>query len=244
MGVTYNSVTADSLGLSVKDIKRSAVPSVENRLITIPSRDGAHYVGSNMGVRTITITFQVKEASSKTNLHTIVQTASAWLQPADNLLKVLTIDSDNGLYYMAKVDGKSDITEIYRYGYFSVLFICPMPYKLGTSRNYTLGVDAIVNNGDVGAPAIVTATFSATKTEFKIVEDASGQFAWLTLALVNTDVLAIDFDKQLCELNDANVMQYISTTSRFFNIPTGTSTYTVTPSSDVVVTIAFVERWF
>jgi predicted phage tail component-like protein len=130
------------MGLTVKDIKKSILPPVNNRLVNKTAGDGSFDFGSNFGNRTIDITFQDKISLTKNELYNKTLLVAAWLYPLDKLAKKLEIQDgtnymgENGLYYMAKVDGETDLDEILEYGTFTVSFICSDPFHYGLEETF------------------------------------------------------------------------------------------------------------
>jgi phage-related protein len=87
----------------------------------------------------------------------------------------------------------------------------------------------VYNNGTLTGQAIITATFTAAATEYKIIDAATSKYIRIIKALVNTDVIVIDLEKQYVTLNGVNAMLYLDLNSRFFKIPIANSYYTITP---------------
>lgn len=101
----------------------------------------------------------------------------------------------------------------------------------------------IVNNGTALGNAIITGNIKGTVSEYKIIDDASGKYIRIVTTLVNTDIIKIDLEKQSITLNGSNAMLYLDLASRFFKIPLGTSTYTITPTNTQVTIITLKPQY-
>lgn len=135
--VTFNGRDNTEFELDIKDIQRSVLAPIENKLRRTPGVDGLYNYGSDFSGRLITITFHAKHAKSKQDLHNIMTKAAAWLFPLDRKEKELQISDEPNLSYLATVSGSTDITEILYYGYFIVTFICIEPFKLGKNKKWS-----------------------------------------------------------------------------------------------------------
>lgn len=131
----FNGTSEIAIGLATKDIKRSVLAPIKNILLEQKGSDSLYDFGAYLGTNVIDITFHCKTAKTKIELQAIMRDAAAWLFPLDRKAKKLELDQDDGLYYMAKVDGSTDLSEILAYGSFTASFVCKIPYKLGAEES-------------------------------------------------------------------------------------------------------------
>lgn len=123
--ISFNGTTEISLGLTVKDIKRAVLPPVKNKFVTRSGVDGAIDFGADLDIREFTITFQSKDTLTLEELQDLRRDVALWLFPNDRFAKELIFDDEPTVYYMAKVDNRTDIDQILEYGSFEVKFLCP-----------------------------------------------------------------------------------------------------------------------
>lgn len=224
------------MGLKIKDISRSVLAPVQNRFLQQNNTDRIYDFGSNFGANVINITFHVKGQTTKIGLQNILRAAAAWLFPLDKQAKKLELDQDGGLYYMAKVDGSTDLTEILSYGYFTVSFICLIPYKIGASvtvatPNSGVNVININNIGTAEAPMIITVNQYASWVSQKITNQ-EGKYVKVD-GVIENGLWVYDTEKESVTFNGANKMNLLDITSRFFKLKVGANTFTYTPTYGV-----------
>lgn len=235
--IRFNGITETSFGLTVKNISKTVLPPIENRLIRKTASDGSFEFGSFFGDRLIEITFQDKKSQTRKELYNNMLSIAQWLYPSDKASKQLYIEDgccecgENELYYMAKLDGETDLEEILNYGSFTALFICPDPFKFGSQNNFAIAnggaTTAITNIGTAPSRGIVEVTFSSSQTNYEITQNPSGKTVKFLHSFVNTDFLEIDLYNQSATLNGSNILVDLDLTSRFFDIPSGNSDYTL-----------------
>lgn len=227
--ITFNGIGEDTYSLSIKNIVRSVAPPVINRLATLGNSDGSIYYGASLGNRQIVITFQMTQEMSKTELHTLIPSISAWLFPYDRVAKALTISDEAGIRYYAQVDGSTDINELFVYGEFAVTFVCTDPYKYATSPSTIANVNATPTFKTSQLP-VITATFTGSATGYTITENTSGKAVVITGSFVNTDIVVVDCKNRTITKNGTSIitqLDFINT--RWIELlPTG---YNLTDSS-------------
>jgi predicted phage tail component-like protein len=121
--ISFNGITDTTMGLTVKNIERTVLPPVSNRMVTRSGVDGAINFGSDLGVREFVIEFQSKETLTLEELQDKRREVAAWLFP-DREEHELTFDDEPDKYYLVKVEGDTDLEQIIEYGSFEATFVC------------------------------------------------------------------------------------------------------------------------
>ncbi|MFO7326484.1 MAG: phage tail family protein, partial [Pseudomonadota bacterium] len=149
----YNGIHSSNKGIyRVTDIRRSILPPITSRLLTVPSRAGAYYQGHEYGVRQIEVDIVLKE-DTPAGLRERVRALAAWLKPGGEP-KDLVFDDEPNLTWRAVLSGDTDLEEIATIGRGTLTFLCPDPVALGDEHVLSLGAggEAVVTAGGT-APA-------------------------------------------------------------------------------------------
>ena len=181
--ITFNGVTETSFGLTVKNLRKTVLPPIENRIIRKTASDGSFEFGSFFGNRVIEITFQDKKSTTRKELYRNMLQIAKWLYPSDKASKQLYITDggcecgEDGLYYMAKLDANTNLEEILNYGSFTAQFMCYDPFKFGSQNNFAIAnggaTTQITNIGTAPSRGIVEVTFSSSQTNYEITQTPS-----------------------------------------------------------------------
>jgi phage-related protein len=247
--IEFNGVDETTFGLTVKNITKSAMAPIENRIIRKTAGDGSFNFGSYFGNYEILVEFHDKVSPTPLAFFNNMLNINAWLYPLDKQAKVLTLTGawgEGGLYHLAKVEGSTDISTILEYGKFEVLFVCTDPFKKGASHTIATLASPVVNAGTMLGRGIFTATFSGTATQYNLLDVTTGYYIRFNYNFVLNDVLVLDTDKQSAYLNGTtNMLPYLDLTSRFFDIQIGSNTITdtSTPASRQVTSLVLSEQY-
>lgn len=157
--VTFNGHSEDEFELSVKDVKRSVLPNINNRLRSVAGRDGQYNFGSQFtNGRVIQVTFHAKHATSKEDLHSIMANVAAWLYPLDKQVKALKLDDEPNFTYYTVIGGDTNIEEILYYGYFTVNFLVLDGYRYGDNESWIPEIVFLRNSVAENAETIIPLT--------------------------------------------------------------------------------------
>lgn len=251
--IEFNGITELSFGLTVKNIRKTVLPPIENRFVRKVASDGSFDFGSFFGNRVIEITFQDKTSITRKELYENMVLIAQWLYPPDKETKKLEILDDccscgeNDLFYMAKVDGQTNLEEILEYGFFTAIFVAPDPFKFADDVLEAIangGATTMINNlGTAPSRALILVTFTANASLFAIEQIDTGEQIVIVDSFVNTDSLVIDTFNETVTLNGSNELANLDLSSRFFSIPSGMSTY-VLDAGDTTTTLMLVTPLF
>ncbi len=155
--VTFNGISASSLGVKILDITHETLPVILDQHVTIPGRHGSYLFPQAYGDRMVTVTAMINEhtfADARDKLFDI----SSWLH---STVKAPLYTSDTGgKYYMAKVLSASKFERTDGLGTFSVVFICePFLYGDDISEIYTMdsgAMQGVYNTGTAEASPQIT----------------------------------------------------------------------------------------
>lgn len=126
----YNGKLSNELGLEIKDISRDILPPIQNNLLSIPNKDGAHLLRSDLGVRKISFTVYLTGTNEET-IQEKIRTIASWLNPSQGL-KDLIISDEPNKQFKAILDGSTSLTEFIKFRETIITFLIPNPYSEST----------------------------------------------------------------------------------------------------------------
>lgn len=88
----------------------------------------------------------------------------------------------------------------------------------------------IENLGTVPAKPIITVTFVAAASEFKIESEETAEYLRVVNSFIAGDILVIDCTLGSVTVNGVDAEQYLELMSTFFTIPLDSSRFIITPS--------------
>ncbi|HEY8342855.1 MAG TPA: distal tail protein Dit, partial [Calditerricola sp.] len=168
-GFMYNGIHSSNKGIyRVTDIRRSILPPITSRLLTVPSRAGAYYQGHEYGVRQIEVDIVLKE-STPAILRERVRALAAWLKPGGQP-KDLVFDDEPSLTWKAVLSGDTDLEEIVAVGKGTLTFLCPDPVALGQEVTVSLGTSGgtVTPGGTAPAWPVIRATVQQPITHLAV----------------------------------------------------------------------------
>lgn len=173
MSVRFNGVDIPSFVL-VKNIKTSILPPVSQNTVKIRGRAGSYDYGNTLGDREITLDIVI-EASTPAELRSRVRELATWMYYEEPKELILLDEPDK--YYMAKVTGDTDLSQMLSVGEGSISFICTDPYAYSVNEtvvdfNPTDDTPVpVINNGNTSTFPKFEFTFTQDSTEFGIASD-------------------------------------------------------------------------
>lgn len=161
----------------VEKVYRSLLPPVENASLKIAGKPGAYHQKTKLGIRKHDFVIRIREENID-NLNDAIRTIAGWLfsdQPAE-----LVLNKEPDKYYLAILDGETDLEEIVRIGKGTLSFISedPLAYdRIESLQSIASGTDSA--SVDVGGTyetfPLVKATFNAATTFFSYASDQEGE---------------------------------------------------------------------
>ncbi|MDQ0414239.1 distal tail protein Dit [Mesobacillus stamsii] len=206
---------------------------------SVPGMDGSLYVKKNRPERPINVEFDLVGLSLE-DMRQKVDDLNVILN-TDGPVPIVFNDEPNKTYY-GSLNGQPSWDEFLFIGSGAINIICLDPYKYGFEENITLGNYPILNGGTAETNPIITATFTATASEYKI-DHSNGKFVRVIYNFVVGDVLTIDLTKRKVTINNNLQMTAYDWHSVPFSLISGENTLTVTPENIATTEIKFAPRW-
>lgn len=137
-------------------------------MVEVPKKPGARHRNTKLGVLEFKFRIRIREESIAA-LNDAKRTIAEWLYSEDP--EELIIDKEPDKYYLAKLDGTTDLEEIVRIGKGELTFICPDPIAFDRAEvltSYPVGTEAapIDVGGTYETFPLVKATFKKDTTIF------------------------------------------------------------------------------
>lgn len=133
-GFTFRGRHTDEFGLIVNSVSRTMMPPLEAKSITIPNRPGAHYFGSETGIRTFTVIVTLPIQNTDW-VWDVSHDISTWLTDNENEEAELIFDHEPDVRYYAFVTGETPLEKAYTHAASSITFVCPDPFGYGPEYN-------------------------------------------------------------------------------------------------------------
>ncbi len=245
MNFTYRGIHVNDLpfDIDVYTRKYNYVPPYVSRTMHIPGMDGDHPVMLDAEGQRILVGLYAYG-----DMRGIGRDLLGWLQAKRTglhtpLPQALIFDDEPDKRYMGypeRVENRGEVAGIADY---QVTFLCPMPYAESVTAR-TTGISD-TNNGTVPTPPVITVTVTdpAGIADLRVELDASNYSLFLDRACVQNDVIVFDKTKRLVTVNDIDRREDLHFNRRWFDIPTGLFSLTMTPSGGIDVEVSFRERF-
>lgn len=160
--------------VKVTGLKYMVLPNMDMQSAKIYGRPGIYDFGVELGYRTIKVDVKIigtndKDVIKKTRLF------GEWLFHTD--LQPLIIADEPDKQYMARIDGQTEIDEIFRLGEGTITFIVPSPFAEATqdtlfSATITSETPVTVfNDGSAEAFPIIDLTMKEDATSIAVISD-------------------------------------------------------------------------
>ena len=219
---------------------RQLLPEPNDRYIQVPGRQGSILFPRELADRRIELDCAFV-GSSMADIRTKARDIAAWLHTDDRAS--LSFDDEAGKTYKGKLASAVDFDHIGRMGEFSLSFACePLAYGSETTTTFTGDSATVANSGTYPAPAIIEATFTGAATEFKVT--LGTEYIRVVHDFVLNDTLKIDTGTGAVLINGTRAMDKLDwQNSRFFDLPVGESTLSITPTGKCTASVKYTPRW-
>ncbi|MDQ0273004.1 distal tail protein Dit [Cytobacillus purgationiresistens] len=125
-GFSYGGKHSSEFGILITNIERPVLPNIQSKTVSLPTKHGIHYVGSQFDFLEINFEILLSEHSMK-RLQETRRNIAAWLNPAKGALQLI-IDDETDKYYVAVLSGESSLEQILTHGRGEISFLIPDPY--------------------------------------------------------------------------------------------------------------------
>lgn len=232
--ITYNGISSsDGNFLKVVKVTRSVLPPSQLKTLEIDGRNGGLFVSKKHGMKRIEVEVAII-GNSPENLRSNVRAMADWLD-ADSPKSLVCSDEPSMTDY-AILDGETNIEEMVKYGFGTLVFLCPSPYSEGASQTKSLvaGANTLTYAGTAPVYPTMTVTFASSQTFFEVSKGTSK--VRVTATLGTTTTLVINFDTGKITINGTLNQQTLSLDSDFFALTKGANSLTVSAGASVSVT--------
>lgn len=250
---TYDGAGSAGYNLSVLDILRPILPAITARTLSIPTRPGLYYIGSEMGAREIQIEISLDSMTSMEAVRQQIRTIAAWLNPLRGERRLI-LDDEPDKYYNAVLSSDTDFEQIKTFGKGKLTFLCadPFAYALDETRVTTFnpGPSAYPNSREVSidGTAPISPIFELTVTSagdsLRVQHISSGKTINVARVFAVGDVITVDNDARKVFLNGASIMNNVALTSRFFQFQPGVNSFDLTGGFGFDLVLRYVPRWY
>lgn len=263
-GFNYNGEYSGNHGLIVLDVKTSILPPIATQTVDIPGMPGTDYIRSVYGVRKLDVKVGYHGANLA-DFRSKMREWAGWLKPGK--LEQLIFDDEPDKYYMAVLDGSTDLSQIVAYGDGTLSFICPDPFAYAVNSQIVLwdapyqGTTTLTNNGteecgvkitieassganmDMTAAGIGSTNYGTASSTSGVEITIGGVSVKYTGQILSGDVVVIDTGELTVTKNGVNALQYWS--GDFPKLPAGTIDVSEFDQSGNGASIKFdyTERW-
>jgi predicted phage tail component-like protein len=129
-GFVFRGKHSSEYGIIVNKVHPSLIAPLTPKLVSVPSRAGAHYFGKEMGVREFRVDITIV-GTSQSDLFTKARDIAQWLYNDENEESELIFDQEPDKSYFAFLSGDTNLESLVTIGQTTLQFICPDPYAYG-----------------------------------------------------------------------------------------------------------------
>jgi predicted phage tail component-like protein len=242
MGFTFNGVTSDSIGLKVKNYKKSILPPISVISYDLPNKAGKYFMKNKLDQRSIEIEVYFSGAS-ESDYETKVRNLASWLYTTSPKQLILSEEPDK--YYMAILSEETELEQIYIHGIATLRFECLTPFAYSTTQdtvNWATGTSSITINNGGTAETYPTISFTAWDTSALFTNTTVGKKIELQ-GLTTGQTVVINCDTGVVTVNGTANNSYLTLDSEFFPLNVGNNTITLTSTTHNTVTFTFNKRY-
>jgi predicted phage tail component-like protein len=227
-GFTFNGIHSSVYNVIMKSQNRQVLPASADIFVEIPGRHGSYHIPGKLQDREISLECGYISTSIAT-LRSNARSVAAWLYTEERA--TLTFDDEPGKSYTAKYTGTIDIEQAFVMGKFTLTFRCePFAYGSEVTTNFAGDSVTLDNAGTTETEPYFQATFTASASEWKVT--LGTDYIRVVDAFTAGDTLKITTSTGAVLINDSRAMDKLDwQNSRFFALPTGSSTMTITPTA-------------
>lgn len=236
-GFTLNGQHCSILGVVMASKVLPVLAAPNDAYLQVPGRDGSYMFPRELVDGIIPIECGLLKANT-VDLMITKRQISAWVYSKQKVR--LIFDDEPDKFYWVKYDGVVGLDKMKTpgMGKFTLIFRCD-PYAYSTVA--TSSALAVNNLGTAPVFPIITATFTATATEYKVLLGAP--YVRVVRNFSIGDVLVIDMALSKVTVNGLRVMDKLDLGSRFFSIPAGASVISPSPVGVATPAVSYNARW-
>jgi len=222
---------------NILDIRRNILPSHTVLRQPIPGRAGSIVSGRTFEESFIEVDIEIK-GNNRNHFRRLVNQLAYILATNEPGKLIFTDEPDK--YYLAILEGNTQLREFYLYGTATLVFLIPDPIKFGKKVTIPIGqgVYTFYNNGTHKTRGILTMELETYRVG--VTNRKTGEFISFTNHYEVGDIFTIDFINEYVTRNGYSVMDDLILESDFFSLDVGENTLSIVGGSGELV---FRERW-
>jgi len=175
-GFVYRGQHSSAYGVILNKITRSIMAPLTPKLINVPSMQGAHFFGREMGPREFKLDITIV-GTSQSDMLNKARAVARWLLENDDLdsdgeeENELIFDVEPDKSYFGFLSGDTNLDHLVTMGTTQLTFICPDPYAYGPeveSPKLTTSPASLVIGGKEKTFPVYDVTFTADSTYFAL----------------------------------------------------------------------------
>lgn len=215
------------------------LPPLTNYFKKIPGFRGTRFIKSEIESAYLDVRVELK-GDAKAELYEAIRALAPLLYTDEP--KKLELPNETDKYYMAKLDGASDIKEILYFGELTLTFYLPDPASFGYTVTENLVNGSTYNNqSDLPVGGTITVAVSEAVNYLEIALLNTAEYLYLDHELVSGDVVVVDLENEHIAKNGLSVMDDLYLGSDFFTIPRGIFEIFISSGSAV---LEYSQRWW
>ena len=218
----------------IKDIRRDLLPPLTSVAQAIPGRPGSIIGSTGISDRMMEVDIRIK-VNKRPELREKARELAGLLYTED--YEKLTFSDEPDKYYMAKIDGNTDIAEKAIYGDVTLPFLYD-PLAYGETKSLDIS-GSLQNGGTRATTGIITVTLGAVD-HLKMTLKSTGEYVYIKHPFTTSDTVTIDLSEGTAYKNGVSITQDVYLESDFFDIPVGTFEISLSSGTG---SIEFTERW-
>ncbi len=236
--MTYKGIP---LPIRVLKVRGRGLVNIETKTVTMPSRDGSYYVRKRLPDKPLEVDYII-ETDGLEDIRDKMDQLNAILVEGE-VVPVIFSDEPDTTYY-AYLNGDIDDDEHYFITSGTIPFM-RNPYKYKPEKTITddAGTITVNNDGVKNKNLIITATFSASATDYKITKNLTGEFVRVIFGFSAGDVLELDFTKRKVLINGNVQMPTLDISSTWFSLDKGSNTLIIDDALTSVSDLTYKPRF-
>lgn len=236
--MTYNGIP---LPIRVLKVRGRGLVNKETTTVTIPSRDSSYYVRKRLPDKPLEVDYII-ETDGLEDIRNKMDQLNAILLEGE--VVPVTFSDEPDITYYAYLNGETDDDEHYFITRGTIPFM-RNPYKYKPEKTITddTGTITVNNDGARNKNLIITATFSASETDYKITKNSTGEFVRVIFDFSAGDILELDFKKRKVTINGNIRMTSLDFSSNWFDLNNGANTLVIDNPSSSASTLKYNPRF-
>lgn len=223
--------------IKVERVRDPLLPSIKNITKELSGKHGLLYRKNTLEAKYIEVEIRLIE-KNRSKVKEKARTLARLLYTDEP--KELRFKEEPDKYYIAILDGNTDLDRFLFTGFAVLTFLATDPIAYGETRKLDLTTDTTFYNlATAETRATITIPITSNIDHIRIVNQNTGEFIQVEHNFIVGDKIIIDFQNELVTKNGYSIMKDLYLESDFFTIQVGENRIT----SNVIGTLEYIERW-